>query len=189
MFFLLFEQGLPHFHFVLGPTNYAVFPVQYLEGSLNFSKAHRQPRSILSLLQGTCGSIWRHFFYHHNWGPVGFLGGASDKESTCQCRRRGFNPWVGKIPWRRAWQPTPVFLPGESPRSEEPDGLQFMGSQRVGDDWVSHTHTNLGVVEFKPPYSKLCVLHSIVGKGSFSLIVLNLLYLLNALGSMWLMQR
>ena len=29
-------------------------------------------------------------------------------------KRRGFNPWVGKIPWRRAWQPTPVFLPGES---------------------------------------------------------------------------
>ena len=39
------------------------------------------------------------------------------KESTCQCRRRkrlGFSPWVGKIPWRRKWQPTPVFLPGES---------------------------------------------------------------------------
>ena len=31
-----------------------------------------------------------------------------------QCRRHGFNPWVRKIPWRRAWQPTPVFLPGES---------------------------------------------------------------------------
>ena len=28
--------------------------------------------------------------------------------------RLGFDPWVGKIPWRRAWQPTPVFLPGES---------------------------------------------------------------------------
>ena len=28
--------------------------------------------------------------------------------------RPGFNPWVGKIPWRRAWEPTPVFLPGES---------------------------------------------------------------------------
>ena len=28
--------------------------------------------------------------------------------------RPGFNPWIGKIPWRRAWQPTPIFLPGES---------------------------------------------------------------------------
>ena len=31
-----------------------------------------------------------------------------------QCGRPGFNPWVGKIPWRKEWQPTPVFLPGES---------------------------------------------------------------------------
>ena len=38
----------------------------------------------------------------------------SDKESTCQCRRFGFDPWVGKIPQRRKWQPTPVSLPGES---------------------------------------------------------------------------
>ena len=48
---------------------------------------------------------------------VGFPGGASGEEPTCQCRRHrrcGFIPWVGKIPWRRAWQPTPVFLPGGS---------------------------------------------------------------------------
>ena len=37
----------------------------------------------------------------------------SGKESTCQCRRHGFDPWVRKIPWSRKWQPTPVFLPGE----------------------------------------------------------------------------
>ena len=45
-----------------------------------------------------------------------FPGGASGKEPTCQCRRLkrcGFNPWVGKIPWRREWQLTPVFLPRE----------------------------------------------------------------------------
>ena len=35
------------------------------------------------------------------------------KEPACQCRRRRFDPWVGKTPWRRKWQPTPVFLPGE----------------------------------------------------------------------------
>ena len=47
----------------------------------------------------------------------GFPGGAGGKESTCQCRRcqrHRFDPWVRKIPWRRAWKPTPVFLPGES---------------------------------------------------------------------------
>ena len=39
--------------------------------------------------------------------------------------------WVRKIPWRGAWQLTPVFLSGESPWTEEPSGLQSMGSQRV----------------------------------------------------------
>ena len=37
----------------------------------------------------------------------------SGKEFACQCRRPKFNSWVGKIPWRRKWQPAPVFLPGE----------------------------------------------------------------------------
>ena len=50
-------------------------------------------------------------------------------------KRCRFNPWVGKIPWRTAWQPTPVFLPGESPRTEEPVGLQSIGSQRVRQNW------------------------------------------------------
>ena len=40
-----------------------------------------------------------------------------------QCGRPGFDPWVGKIPWRRAWQPSPVLLPGESTWTEEPGGL------------------------------------------------------------------
>ena len=54
----------------------------------------------------------------------GFLSGTSGKEPACQCRRhkgRGFNPWVRKIPWRRAWQPTPVFLPGESHGRRSPE--------------------------------------------------------------------
>ena len=41
-----------------------------------------------------------------------FPGGSEVKASACG--RPGFNPWVGKIPWRRKWQPTPAFLPGES---------------------------------------------------------------------------
>ena len=41
---------------------------------------------------------------------------------------------VGMMPWRRAWQPTPVFFPGESPSTEKTGGLQSMGSQRVGHD-------------------------------------------------------
>ena len=47
----------------------------------------------------------------------------SDKESTYQRRRCGFDPWVGKIPWRKKWQLTPVFLPGKIPWAEEPGRL------------------------------------------------------------------
>ena len=64
-------------------------------------------------------------------------GGPSDKEPACQCRRwemDRFDPWVGKFPWRTAWQPTSVFLPGESPWSEESGGLQSIGSHRVRHD-------------------------------------------------------
>ena len=49
----------------------------------------------------------------------GFPDGASGKESACQCRkckRCWLDAWDGKIPWRRKWQPTPLFMPGESHR-------------------------------------------------------------------------
>ena len=45
---------------------------------------------------------------------LGFPWWLSGKEPICRGRRCGFDPWVRKIPWRRKWQPTPVFLPGES---------------------------------------------------------------------------
>ena len=43
-----------------------------------------------------------------------FPGGSDGKSICLQCGRPGFDPWVRKIPWRRKWQPTPVFLPGKS---------------------------------------------------------------------------
>ena len=70
---------------------------------------------------------------------MGLPGGTRGKEPTYwQCsryRRHRFNPWVGKIPWRRAWQPTPVLSPRKSPWTEEPGRLQSMGLQRVCHDW------------------------------------------------------
>ena len=53
----------------------------------------------------------------------------SGRESACQCRRCGLDPWVWKIPWRRQWQPTPVFLPGKSHGQEEPGRLLSTGLQ------------------------------------------------------------
>ena len=53
--------------------------------------------------------------------------------SVClQCRRPGFSPWVGKIPWRRQWQPTPVLLPGKSHGRRSPVGYSH--------DWVTLLH-------------------------------------------------
>ena len=43
-----------------------------------------------------------------------FPGGLDDKESACNAGGPRFNPWVRRIPWRKEWLPTPVFLPGES---------------------------------------------------------------------------
>ena len=56
-----------------------------------------------------------------------------------QCGRPGFAIWLGKITWRRAQQPTPVFLPGETPWMEEPGGLHSMGWQRVRHDYTLHS--------------------------------------------------
>ena len=62
--------------------------------------------------------------------PPGFPGHASGKEPACQRRghkRCGFHPWVRKIPWRRAWEATPVFLPGESHRKRSLAGYSPWG--------------------------------------------------------------
>ena len=66
-----------------------------------------------------------------------FPGGASGEEPSCQRRRykSRYDPWIRKIPQRRIWQPTTVFLPGESPWTEEPGRLKSTGSRRAGHDW------------------------------------------------------
>ena len=46
-------------------------------------------------------------------------------------RRRGFDSWVRKIPWRRAWQPTPVFLPGESQGQKSLVGYSSWGHKEL----------------------------------------------------------
>ena len=54
------------------------------------------------------------------------------KNAACQCRRHkrcSFHPWIRRIPCRRAWPPTPAFLPEESPWREEPGGLQSIALQ------------------------------------------------------------
>ena len=59
-------------------------------------------------------SLYSDFPRKDGWRPPKWLSG---KEAACQCRRckrHGFDSWIGKIPWRRKWQPAPVFLPANS---------------------------------------------------------------------------
>ena len=72
-----------------------------------------------------------------------FPGGSDGKESACNAGNLGLIPGSGRFPWRREWQPTPVILAWRIPWTEEPGGLQSVGSQRVGHDWLMHTVLSL----------------------------------------------
>ena len=67
----------------------------------------------------------------------------SRKESACQCRRQKrqrFSSWVEKIPWRRKWQPTPVFFPGKSYGQRSLVGYCPWGRKEL--DMTEHTHSH-----------------------------------------------
>ena len=82
-----------------------------------------------------------------------------------QCRRPGFDPWVRKIPWRKKWQPTPVIHAWRIPWTEEPGGLQFMGSQRVGHDCLTLKEPALVFIDYFPIFKKIFII-------SFLLLIL-----------------
>ena len=71
----------------------------------------------------------------------------SGKEFACQFRRYGFDPWVGKIPWRRRWQPMPVFLPGNSHEQRSLAGYCPWGCKNQTE--LSNTTTTNSSIEYK----------------------------------------
>ena len=65
------------------------------------------------VIEQQIGRLMKVNFHFEKW--FAFTEWWLRRESIClQCRRPGFDPWVGKIPWRRKWQSTPVLLPGKS---------------------------------------------------------------------------
>ena len=71
-----------------------------------------------------------------------------------QYERPGFDPWVGKVPWRREWQLSLVISPREFHEQRSLVGLQSMGSQRAGNDWgTTHIHTHTHTYIFFTPSS------------------------------------
>ena len=109
------------------------------QGNFKVRKIRKQEQWIQKLKYFRQEDIFLiHFELHYLKYILGsdykdFPGGTSGKETACQCRkfkRLGFNPWVRKVPWRRAWQPTPV-LAWRIPWTEEPGGLRSIRSQTV----------------------------------------------------------
>ena len=87
------------------------------------------------------GSIWiwrgqKEHLYFHWLLSEGLPWWFNGKESACWCRRHEFDTWSRKIPWGRKWQPTPVFLPGKIPWTEEPGRVQSTGLQK---SWTRYT--------------------------------------------------
>ena len=126
-----------------------------------YAKSHTR-RAIyvydIKLLKDCCFhasiSWWSKSWFgeSENW-QQGLPWWLSGKESACQCRRYGFNPWVTKSPWRREWLPTPVFLPEKSPWTEESGGLQFMRSQRIVYDSATKQQPEVAML-LSPPFYK-----------------------------------
>ena len=90
-------------------------------------------RGVRLNLSGLSNKARTSRYIHNVVNSVGFPGGANGKEPTCPCRRFkrcGFDSRVGKIPWRRAWQPTPVFLPGESNGQRSLEGYSLWGHKK-----------------------------------------------------------
>ena len=91
---------------------------------------HLTRNTFLSLDLHLC--VWKSEMLNWTWWRLQFLFKGlpwwlQGKESVCQCKRCGFDPWVKKIPWRRKWQPTPVFFPGKSNGQRSLEGYSPWG--------------------------------------------------------------
>ena len=80
------------------------------------------------------------------WAPSQLPRWLRQQRVFLQCRRPGFNPWVRKIPWIREWQPTPVFLPGESLGQRSLSSYSLLGHKE------SDTTEQLTLFTFQAPF-------------------------------------
>ena len=104
----------------------------FMEGHARMERAQRRGSACQPCLRASCMTWSKDGIWILGVREIlkiwGFTLGSSGKESACQCdsfRKLEFHPWVGKIPWRRKWLPTPAW---RLPWTEEPGGLQSRGS-------------------------------------------------------------
>ena len=98
-----------------------------------------------------CLSLYIEWWFSWDYHPIRLPRCLGGKESACQCRRRGFDPWIGKITWRRKWQSIPVFLPGKFPGRKSLVGCSRLGHKESDmTEWQStHACTFLWVFNWE----------------------------------------
>ena len=123
-----------------------------------YKEGHKLHKGKLQRVAGTernqnnvCSTAQSQVWMSWPQEGMGFAGGINGKEPACQFRRYkrcGFDPWVGKIPWRRTWQPTPVILPGKPHRQRNwqvTKSYMSLCGHRVTKTWdtteATYTHT------------------------------------------------
>ena len=108
-----------------GSSLYEIFQARILEWiAISFSRGPSQPRdrTQVSCIAGRCFTDWATREATLD----------ADLLENCYIRRDGFDPWVGKIPWRRKWQPAPVSLPGKSHGQRNLVGCSPWGHKELG---------------------------------------------------------
>ena len=121
----------------------------------NVQEQNLPPKVCLFVMRHNLG--WFFFFKKQKTGQVffslnlplscfknleeGFLGGSDSKEPACNAGDPGLIPGLGKSPWKRAWQPPPVFLPGESHGQRSLVGYSAQSREEsYTNEWLTHTH-------------------------------------------------
>ena len=139
-FFLPCEKVVKQRQFTLSevsvPVSHSHFPSE-LQGNWTFPWTSELWK-ILKHYRTWSRSFWSHGFQTKHitqWATVV----AQFVKTQYAIQEIRFSPWVGKVPWRRKWKPTPVFLPGEFHRQRSLGGLQYMGSQRVKQDLATQS--------------------------------------------------
>ena len=128
---------------LLLPSKYGIDPLAEKVCSCSFIfhfLPHPCPRQPLR-----CHKNFVFFRILLKWNHIVHRG----KESTCQCRRCGFHPYIRKILWRRKGQPTPVFLPGTSHGQRSLAGYSLCGHKEldmIGDQITTTTYL-IGIIE------------------------------------------
>ena len=114
-------------------------PKSHLHVLLDYKEADLREVSF-GELPGSAEAVWPLQSGSHLSLKTYLLIRLSGKESACQCRRCGFNPWVRKIVWRREWQPILVFLPGKSHRQRSLAGYSPWDSKE--SDMIERLNNN-----------------------------------------------